>query len=363
LDTPRVEELVAELRAQRAHLEDDPYLHYATERHDSSQRHAGGLPESAEAVEAVVRIAEGLDLVGLWAKGSMATGFANSLGQRNWHSTASFHLDWSCYDGERAVKCDYAGHVWDAVALRHKMDEVRVQLAAMARPIKTLQPGRYRVYLAPAALREVLDLVAWGGFSLRSHRTQQTPLIKMVRGKRVLDPRIRLTEHHAAGLTPSFTGQGFVKPAQVRLVEAGEYCDCLASERSAKEYGVAVNAASEFPCSLEMAAGDVPRAEVLAQLGTGLYINNLWYLNYSDPNDCRITGMTRFACWWVEAGELRAPINVMRFDDSLYHVLGDGLLGLTQERELLLDASTYEHRSSASMRLPGALIDRFSLTL
>lgn len=40
----------------------------------------------------------------------------------------------------------------------------------------------------------------------------------------------------------------------------------------------------------------------------------LWYLNFSDRPGGRITGMTRFASFWVEDGRIVAPLNVMRFD-------------------------------------------------
>jgi predicted Zn-dependent protease len=112
-----------------------------------------------------------------------------------------------------------------------------------------------------------------------------------------------------------------------------------------------------------MAAGVLPTADILKALGTGVYIGNLWYLNYSDRNACRLTGMTRFATFWVENGEIVAPLNVMRFDDTLYRILGDNLLGLTAERDLLVSPDTYEARSTRSMRLPGAVIDDFRMTL
>ena len=98
-------------------------------------------------------------------------------------------------------------------------------------------------------------------------------------------------------------------------------------------------------------------------LGTGLLIGNLWYLNYSDRNACRLTGMTRFASFWVENGNIVAPVNVMRFDDSLYRMLGSNLIALTAAREYRLSIHTYERRSTASMRVPGALINGLRLTL
>jgi predicted Zn-dependent protease len=73
--------------------------------------------------------------------------------------------------------------------------------------------------------------------------------------------------------------------------------------------------------------------------------------------------MTRFATFRVERGQIVAPVTAMRFDDALYRMLGESLVDLTRERELLLDASTYEARSTRSMRLPGALLGALKFTL
>ena len=57
-------------------------------------------------------------------------------------------------------------------------------------------------------------------------------------------------------------------------------------------------------------------AKSTAQLDTGIYVNNLWYLNYSDRPAGRITGMTRFATLWVEEGPRRrtAQCDALRRD-------------------------------------------------
>ena len=83
----------------------------------------------------------------------------------------------------------------------------------------------------------------------------------------------------------------------------------------------------------------------------------------SDRTSCRTTGMTRFATFWVEDGEIQAPLNVMRFDETAYRVLGENLVGLTADREMILDAGSYFRRSTSSMRLPGALVADFKFTL
>jgi predicted Zn-dependent protease len=363
-DLPSLSSLLADLRGQRAHLPADPYLNFATDGASGEARVASGLPERDAALETIVDAGDGLDLVGIWAAGPVFRGFANSLGQRNWHACESFNLDWSCFhDADKAVKASCAGLRWDPAVLRSRMQAVRADLEIMQRPPRAIAPGRYRVYLAPRALQAVLEMMAWGGFGLKSRRTGQSPLLRMHTEGLPLDAAVNLGEHHGRGLEPSFTPEGFAVPERVQLIAGGAMRDPLVNARSAREFGAGVNAAGESPASLDMAPGGLAEAEVLATLDTGLYINDLWYLNFSDRSQARITGMTRFACFWVEGGEIRAPVEVMRFDDSIFRMLGESLLGLTRERELLLDAHTYGGRSSHSVELPGALTEGLTFTL
>jgi predicted Zn-dependent protease len=318
------------------------------------------------AIPAILNAAEGNDFVGFHAAGPIHHGFANSFGQRNWSTVHSFSLDGCIYlHGDKAVKLAYAGTEWDEKIFAAKFAAATTQLKFLDRSAKTIPPGGYRAFLSTAALQEILGMLGWGGFSLAAHRTGTTPLIRLARGEASLSPFVSLHENIEAGLAPDFQDEGFIKPGKIMLIDGGRYNECLASPRTAEEFQAAQNGANsdESPVALEMAPGNLAESEILRVLGTGLLIGNLWYLNFSDRNACRLTGMTRFATFWVENGEIVAPVNVMRFDDSIYRMLGDNLVGLTAARDWRLSTDTYESRSTASMHIPGALIEDFRLTL
>jgi predicted Zn-dependent protease len=365
-DVARGVALLDTLRQTLPFLPEDPHLLYATEVQSTERFATSELPDASDMVDSVMTSGEGLDVVGILASGTVFRGFANSLGQFNWFASSSFNFDWSLYhQADKAVKCGYAGTHWDDESLARKMGEGARQLDAMKRPPHRLDPGSYRAYLAPAALGEILGLLSWGGFGLKEQRTKRSPLLRAVEGHERLDSRISLNENISGGIAPAFGCSGFLRPDSVSLFREGALVGSLISPRSAKEFGLSTNGAagSEAPDSLDLAPGTHDSAALLADLGTGIWINNLWYLNYSDRSSCRITGMTRFATFWVEQGEIVAPIDVMRFDDTLYRMMGEGLVGLSAERELIMDAGTYGGRSTSSARLPGALIEDFVLTL
>ena len=364
-DSAAVRDAVATLRGALSDLDDDPLLLLPSEVHSTRSVRDAALPPSEAVIDEVLRAADGLDLVGIYAAGPVYRGFANSEGQRNWHATTAFNLQWSLYHRtDKAVKTGYAGSAWDAQAFAHKMAQARERLAIIGRPSRSLSPGKYRAYLAPSAMEEIAGTLCWGGFSGRALATKQSSFTRMQDGE-TLDARVTFAEDTAGGVAPGFQAEGFARPARVPLIEGGRLVGSLVSPRTAREFGLAENGANfaEMPESLAMAGGDLAADDALAALGTGLAIGNLWYLSYSDRPACRITGMTRFATFWVENGKVVAPVDVLRFDDTVYRMLGENLEALTRETEFILDAGTYQSRQLSSVRLPGVLVREMAFTL
>ncbi|MEO6748273.1 MAG: metallopeptidase TldD-related protein [Casimicrobiaceae bacterium] len=359
---------VASLTALRAALtdaHDDPHLNLPQAVASSTTTRNGSLPASADVVERILAAAHGTDLVGLYAAGPVYRGFADSSGQRNWHAATTFNFQWSLYHRtDKAVKAGYAGFDWDDAAFAARMHEARTHLALVAQPARALEPGKYRVYLSPSAVDEIAGLLGWGAFSARALATQQSPLSRMENGER-LDPRVTIREDTANGVAPSFQAEGFARPPSIPLVEHGALVGSLVSPRTAREFAMSANGANSYesPESFSMDAGELAAADAMEALDDGLMIGNLHYLNYSDRNACRITGMTRFATFRVQHGRVVAPADVLRFDDSIFRMLGANLEALTAERELLLSSETYGCRQMSSVTVPGALLREMQFTL
>lgn len=367
-DRQRLRGVVRQLRQRLDEVPDDPYVLYNTQVQSTECTYPSQLPEAAEVVHRTVEVCRqrGRDLVGLYAQGAILDGFANSLGQRNWFAAHTFNFHWSFYHpSTKAVQTGYAGLRFSDEDFQRRLDEADQLLPLLGRPSKTIPPGQYRTYLSPRAVDELIGMLAGGDLGIKAQRTRQSCLSRMTDEGTTLHPSITLRESLRDGAVPNFQSDGFLKPDDVPLIESGRLAGALVSPRSEKEYGVPCNGAGadEAAVSLELAAGELPRDEVRSQLGTGVWVGNLWYLNFSDRPACRITGMTRFATFWVDQGELVGPLEPMRFDETLYRALGDQLRGLTRERELFISTNTYRRRSTANRRMPGVLVDDFTFTL
>ncbi len=371
--TGRIDEdarLLAQARGDlRAILADsDPDPHGAIDEHPRAQTTGAPFmrPDPSLVCDTVCAAAGGADLVGFYAGGPMACGFASSAGHALWHEAGSWFFDYCVYvDGDKAVKSTLADVAFDADRIVRSIHRAREDAAILARPPKVLAPGRYRASLAPAALAEIVGMLNWGGFSHASHAAGQSPLAALRDGTQRFHPSLTLVDALDDLGLPRFQSDGFARPAHTRLIENGRFAGSLVSPRSAREFGVPGTGAgpAETADALSMSGGELDAGALSTALGTGVAISNLWYLNWSDRAAGRMTGMTRFASLWVEQGEAVAPVSVMRFDDTLHRMLGSELIGLTRHPERIPDTMTYDARGFGAMRVPGALLSSLNLTL
>ncbi|MDR3606398.1 MAG: metallopeptidase TldD-related protein [Oligoflexia bacterium] len=369
-DWNEVEAMLKHLRAETPELPVDPYAelpqnHGSSEPGDLGTR--GELLTRDQALDSILGEAvQGLDLAGIYASGPMTRAMANTAGQRLWFSTETFSLDYSVYTpNQRALKGTFAGKSWNLSLFQKEMESVRKRLPILEKPAKKVARGNHRTYLAPAALHDFVAMLSWGCIGEAAIQQGDSSLRKVRAGDKSFSPLFNLSEDFSGGEVPRFNALGEIAPEKLPLVRGGKLENTLVSARTAKEYGVSSNgaAASEGMRAISVAAGTLAEDQILSALGTGLYLSNLHYLNWSDQVGGRITGMTRYACFWVENGEIIAPIENMRWDDSIFTVLGTQLEALTRDRAYLPEVGTYERRELGGSWMPGALLKQMDFTL
>ncbi len=357
--------VLPELRKRLSELPEDPFF-IPMKNEGQSHFHRGPQgPEPMAIAEQMLEPAQGLDFVGFLTAGDKILASQNSWGQRHWFSQNSFFIDYSIYHGPKAAKDLYSGEQFDPKMWEIRLAESRRHLEHLLLPEKVLQPGLYRAYLSPHAVAEIAGLTDWGAWSYQGYKDGSSAFRNWFDGQVRLSEKLHVRENFGLGFNPRFNENGEVAPECLPLVEAGQIKNFLVSSKSAQEYKVSSNNASsaESPRSLEILPGDLDTPLVLGTLDRGVYLAHLHYLNWSDRQTARITGMTRFNCFYVEDGKIQGPIKDMRFDVSLFKMWGPNLLALTSQAETIAVTQTYEERASGGYRLPGMLVNDFEFTL
>jgi len=354
------------LQEEIRELPEDPFYSEMTNEGESFAEMEGVLPSCDEFVGQIKKYCQGLDLAGYFTSGLTCRGNANSLGQNHWFQSSSFFFDYSLYSAkEKAVKGSYAGSHFNSSDLEASLQESAQSLKVMDQEQVELKPGKYRCYLAPAAVGEIAGILGWHALSGGAYKRGECPLGDLYEKKAGFSPLVTWRENFTLGLNPRFNSWGESSAEMLTLVEEGQMKDILICRDTANEYGLTSNQANrgESPRSLEMLTGDLELDDILKEIGTGLFISNLHYLNWSDKNKGRLTGMTRFGCLWVEEGKIVGPIKDLRFDETLYHIFGAGLERVTSFSHTIMETDTYHQRGLGGFKLPGLLVNDFTFTL
>ncbi len=355
-----------ELREELPLLPVDPYLVLPSGNNTSREIHIGNLLAEETVVPAILESVNELDFTGIYAGGVVIKGYGDSCGQKHWFATDSFTLDYSIFTpSEQAVKGTFAGSEWNQEAYTAKINQAKKQLELLSHPAKELPRGQYKTYFAPAAVADLLSMLSWGGVSEADLQQGNSALAALSRQEKQLSSVFNLQENFQRGLVPRFNELGEMAAPELPIITKGVLVNTLINSRTAKEYQKIANGANGYESlrAPEVSPGNLAFEEILSRLHTGLYVSNLHYLNWSDRPSGRITGMTRYACFWVESGEIVAPIENLRFDDSLYRFWGENLVDLTDFQEFIPEVGTYESRQLGGSMVPGMLVEDFTYTL
>lgn len=366
IDLARGKHEIERMRNETNELPEDPFLVPPKNLGSSNVvKVASGL-KFEDSIDAILPAMSGTDFVGILANGKMFRGNANSKGQNHWFETDTYSLDYSLVtSNHQMVKGSFSGGDWNQDEYESYVNRSKEKLSLMERkPIK-IKTGDYRTWFESAAVSDFLGMFSWNGISEASLRQGCSGFGKMRHNDARLSPKFSVIEDFSPGYCPKFNSDGEVAPDQLALIEAGKLKNTLISSRSAKEYGLQSNYAEngEFLRSPRMAIGNLNQNDVVERLDRGLFLSNIHYLNWSDNPGGRITGLTRYACFWVEGGEIVAPIETMRFDDSFYRFFGDQLSEVEDRLYSNPEVGTYGGRSLGATACPGILVDSFSLTL
>jgi len=365
-DYKRATDELNRLRAEIVQLPEDPFVVLPENTGSTRESKKSNGLGTDEAVDALLPAMAGVDLVGIWSSGRIYSGSSNSAGQKHWFETDTYSLDFSLVNKDhKMVKGTFAGSDWDQSKYEAYIKDAKQKLELMNKKPVKMKPGKYRTWFESKAVADFLSMFSWQGVSEANIRQGGSAFIKMREEDSKLSPLFSLSEDFRPGLVPRFNERGEIAPEVLSIIEKGNLVNTMVSSRTAKEYKVESNNASgeEYLRAPIMAVGSLTDENVLQKLGTGLFLSNLHYLNWSDNIGGRITGLTRYACFWVENGEIVGPIETMRFDDTIYNLFGRHLEAVGDNVKINPEVETYEGRQYGNITCPGMLVKSFELTL
>jgi predicted Zn-dependent protease len=234
-----------------------------------------------------------------------------------------------------ARTADGTGSGWAGAASNRVVDLDADSLTAVAvdkatrsaRP-RRLDAGRYVVVLEPTAVAALIANLAWSldarqadeGRSFFSKAGGATKV-----GETLFPSFVTFASDPgdvALGVAP-FDSEGHPLRA-TRWIDQGKVTGLVYTRYWAKQRG---KQSTGWPSGWSLAGGKATRDELIKGVKRGVLITRLWYLRWLDPQSMLITGLSRDGTFLIENGEIVAPVNNFRFNESPAKMLAscDGL--------------------------------------
>ncbi len=240
------------------------------------------------------------------------------------------------------------------------LDSVCEKLSPL--PVRALAPGTYRAVLAPTAL--ITCLATFGHIALNAAAyAAGTSAVSGRLGQQVVSPLLTCVDDGCdeAGLPTTFDCEGAPKQ-RVSLIEGGILAGVVHNAHTAHLQGTSSTGhavppgwrfgAGPSPSHLVLAPGNASETELIAECGTGLYIQRVNYVRVVHPKQTLVTGTTRDATLWIENGKIAARLPQFRFTFKLIDLLS-AIVGLGKVRE------RGEAVFMESIAAPAALVSAF----
>lgn len=311
---PEDPEMMPLLGSQR-YIRSDGW-HDTTARLDTRRR--GEVPAAAIGM---TREARGLQAAGFLRCDAGGGATANSEGLFAYHRSteADYKITVRTEDGSGSGWAGRADRDWSTVD-HEALSRRAVEKARMSRDPQPLEPGRYTVVLEPAAVSDLVRLLAFGLDARRAHEGRSAfsaPDGGTRVGERILDERVTVRSDPAALGAPPFTGEGLpLRP--ISWVEDGVLRNLVYSRYWADRQG---EEPTGFPNTLLMSGGEGTVEDLIAGTERGVLVTRLWYIRSVDPRTILFTGLTRDGTFLIEDGRITGPVNNFRWNESPLSVL------------------------------------------
>ena len=204
-----------------------------------------------------------------------------------------------------------------------------------------IDPGEYEVVLTPYAVTDMVEHLAWMGFSALAKQERRS---FMHPGSRMMSETVSISDDPAdPGSFPFPFDQEGVSSRRVVAIDHGVCAGFLYDTPSARRDGVAStghslpqpNTFGPYARHLVMDAGGASPDDLVAAVKRGLFVTRLWYVRDVHPLRTIITGMTREGTFLIENGKIGRAVRDLRFTQSIVDALND-VRGISRERKLAL---------------------------
>ncbi len=245
---------------------------------------------------------------------------------------------------------------------KFKIDEF---IENLIRKVKTarfgivdLPPNHYEVILAPRCIGEYLMYLSYGMSA--SSLDQKESYFEGKINQKVFPKNITLTDDPSdPDLIPyKYDNNGHLYQ-KTELIKNGIFKNFMVDNYYSYKTGLEENGANAS--CLVMETGDKDLEEMIAGVKHGIYISSLHYMNFINPKETSLTGLTRDGTFLIENGKLSKVINNLRFTVKISDILNN-ISEIENKSSIVPFSDNYGEFDISLIKMPHVKVKNFNIT-
>ncbi|MCL1827005.1 MAG: TldD/PmbA family protein [Candidatus Cloacimonetes bacterium] len=242
----------------------------------------------------------------------------------------------------------------------NKMIDSLVEKAKLAKnDIVDVEAGEYEVILAPRCIGDLLSMYAWSSLQGYAIDREDTDLIGK-EGTAVYSSYFTLTDSpsHPDVVNSEYSSEGYLLQ-DLPIFEEGVFKNFLVDNYYANKLDMKENGNSG--ACLVMKTGDSCLPDMIKSIKKGLYISSLHYVNFINPKETSLTGLTRDGTFLIENGQITKVVNNLRFTEKISSVLNH-LTAIENKAFTFPQSENYHTFSISACSMPHVKVDGFKIS-
>jgi predicted Zn-dependent protease len=254
-----------------------------------------------------------------------------------------------CYGGENIGKINTSGLIKSLVN----------KLKSASNKVVDVEPGDYEVILAPRCIGDFMNYYAGSNLYAASVDRKETDLIGK-QGKRVFPSYFTLTDapQHPGVINSEYGSDGHLI-GKLPLFEKGIFRNFLVDNYYGNKLKMEVNG-NTGEC-LVMKTGNSSLEDMIKGVKKGLYISSFHYMNFINPRETSLTGLTRDGTFLIENGKITKVVNNLRFTEKIVDVINN-ITAIEDRAYTVPSSQNYGVFSIGAFSMPHVRVREFNIS-
>lgn len=284
---------------------------------------------------------------------------SNGLNKKNVNSPIMLELKAVADKNDVTVIESYGSESMDTFDLNSFKSNLADKVQAGTQDIVDVEPDYYEVILAPRCVQQYAAYLTFVAMTAGSYDKKRS-YFQDKAGQKVFPESINISDDPGyPGLIHfDYNSEGHIYK-KIALIEKGVFRNFLVSNYYSYKTGLKKSGA-DGKC-LVMDKGADKLEDMLKSVKKGLFISNLHYMNFINPKETSITGLTRDGTFLIEDGKMTKVVNNLRFTVRIVDVFKN-VTAIEDKLHIIPSSGNYGSFSIDSAAMPHIKVSKFKIT-